>query len=75
MSWVEFLVPAQTDGAIVEKHNGSINASLKEAAARERFEKSGLQSLIKDPVSARKFFESEIGHWSKRGEAIGGTID
>lgn len=74
-SWVGFFVPSRTDAAIVDKLNGGINDVLKEAAVRERLQKSGLEIMINDPADTVRFFQSEIGHWSSRVKAIGLSIN
>ena len=55
--------------------NDGINNVLREAAVRERLEKSGLEIMINDTASTVRFFESEIGHWSTRVKAIGVSIN
>ena len=74
-SWVGFFVPSKTETAIVQKLNDGINNVLREAAVRERLEKSGLEIMINDTASTVRFFESEIGHWSTRVKAIGVSIN
>ena len=73
-SWVGFFVPLSTNSAIVQRLNQSINHVLDLAATRQRLETSGLEIMINDPAQTARFFESEVGRWGTRVQALGLAI-
>jgi tripartite-type tricarboxylate transporter receptor subunit TctC len=74
-SWVGFFVPAQTDNAVVEKLNTTINEVLKEAAVQERLRRFGLQPMHGNTAETARFFASEIDHWGKMVKTLGLSIN
>jgi tripartite-type tricarboxylate transporter receptor subunit TctC len=74
-SWVGFFVPAQTENAIVEKLNGTINEVLKEAVVQERLRRFGLQPMHGNTAETARFFASEIEHWGKMVKTLGLSIN
>ena len=74
-SWVGFFVPAQTDNAVVEKLNATINEVLKEAVVQERLRRFGLQPMHGNTAETARFFASEIDHWGKMVKTLGLSIN
>lgn len=74
-SWVGFFVPAQTENAIVEKLNGTINEVLKEAVVQERLRRFGLQPMHGNTAETARFFASEIDNWGKMVKTLGLSIN
>jgi tripartite-type tricarboxylate transporter receptor subunit TctC len=74
-SWVGFFVPAQTENAIVEKLNGTINEVLKEAIVQERLRRFGLQPMHGNTAETARFFASEIDNWGKMVKTLGLSIN
>jgi tripartite-type tricarboxylate transporter receptor subunit TctC len=74
-SWVGFFVPSQTDGAVVDKLNATINEVVRDTTVQERLGRFGLQPMHGNTAETARFFASEVEHWGNMVRTLGVSIN
>src|SRR5262249_52886642 len=74
-TWYAVLAPAGTPGAIVDKLNRQINASLTEPSFRKRVQDMGVTPMGGAPAEVTTYIASESARWSDVVKTAGIRMD
>jgi tripartite-type tricarboxylate transporter receptor subunit TctC len=61
--WFTLLAPRKTDPALVKKFNEALNATVNEAAFKQKLNEMGAETLTSTPEKTDAFIKNEIGKW------------
>lgn len=74
-TWFGILVPARTDGAIVERLNKELNIALQAAEVREKIAAEGGGALGGTAAKFAELLKAELPLWAKVVKDSGATVD
>jgi tripartite-type tricarboxylate transporter receptor subunit TctC len=70
-TWVGFLAPAGTPGAIISRLNAAMNLALKQPDVIEKFKLQGLTAIGSSPEDLQRLITEEYARWEKTLPALG----
>jgi tripartite-type tricarboxylate transporter receptor subunit TctC len=70
-TWVGFLAPAGTPGAIISSLNAAMNLALKQPDVIEKFKVQGLTAVGSSPEDLQRLITEEYARWEKTLPALG----